>query len=109
MSAPAYFFAGITMKLHLTGAQTGGQFCMVESVMPPGYMTPPHVHANEDEGFLILEGELDVIVDGKRNRVRAGESLFAPRGVPHQLHNAGERPVRAIGVSTPSGFGDFVM
>jgi mannose-6-phosphate isomerase-like protein (cupin superfamily) len=109
MSASAYFFAGVTMQLHLTGAQTGGKFCLLEALIPPGHMTPPHMHNNEDEGFLILEGELDVIVDGKRNRVRAGESAFAPRGVPHQLHNAGDRPVRAIGVTTPAGFGDFVM
>ena len=109
MSARKYFFDGTTMTLHLTGAQTGGTLCLLETLMPPGMMTPPHVHQNEDEGFLILEGELDIIVDGKRTRVGPGQSAFAPRNVPHQLHNAGAVPVRAIAVTTPAGFGDFVM
>ncbi len=106
---PSYFFAGTTMTLHLTGAQTAGQYCLLEALIPPGHSTPQHVHRNEDEGFLVLEGELDVIVDGRRQRVRTGQSAFAPRGIVHQLHNAGSRPARIVGVSTPAGFGDFVM
>ena len=106
--APTYFFAGATMKMHLTGEQTGGQFCLLESVIPPGYATPLHIHDEEDEAFLILEGELEIVVGGQTITVRAGESAFAPRGVPHQLRNASGRPVRGIVVSTPAGFGDFV-
>lgn len=107
-NAPALFFAGTRMTMHLTGEQTGGQFCLLENLIPPGYATPPHLHENEDEAFLILEGELDVIVGGQALTVRAGESAFAPRGIPHQLRNAGNRPVRAMVLSTPAGFGEFV-
>ncbi len=108
-SAPVYFFAGGTMTVHLTGAQTGGAFCLLESLMPPDHATPPHLHQEEDEAFLILEGELDIVVGGETITVRAGESALAPRGVPHQLRNTSGRPVRAIVVTTPAGFGDFVM
>lgn len=108
-NAPTYFFAGAKMKMHLTGAQTGGSFCMLESVVPPGHQTPPHVHDDEDEAFLILEGELDIVVGGETITVREGEAAFAPRGVPHQLRNVSSRPVRGIVVATSSGFGDFVQ
>ena len=106
--APAYFFAGGTMKLHLAGEQTGGTFCLLESLTPAGHATPPHLHQEEDEAFLVLEGELDIVVAGETITVRAGEAAFAPRGIPHQLRNTSGRPVRAIVVTTPAGFGDFV-
>jgi quercetin dioxygenase-like cupin family protein len=107
-NAPAYFFAGGTMKLHLTGKQTSGAFCLLENLMPPGHMTPPHTHLEEDEAFLTLEGELDIVVVGEAVTVRTGEAAFVPRGIPHQLRNTSGRPVRAIVVTTPAGFGDFV-
>jgi mannose-6-phosphate isomerase-like protein (cupin superfamily) len=107
--SPAYFFAGVAMKLHLTGRQTGNAFCLLESLMPVDHMTPPHMHREEDEAFLILEGELEIAVGGETITVRTGEAAFAPRGVPHQLRNTSGRPVRAIVVTTPAGFGDFVL
>jgi mannose-6-phosphate isomerase-like protein (cupin superfamily) len=107
-SAPMYDFAGSRMKLHLTGRQTGGAFCLLESLMPPGYGTPAHLHEEEDESFLVLEGQLDVTIGGRTVTVRAGESVFAPRGVAHQLRNNGSRPVRAIVVAIPPGFDEFV-
>jgi mannose-6-phosphate isomerase-like protein (cupin superfamily) len=109
MMSPTYLFAGGSMKVHLTGAQTGGAFCMLESLMPPGHVTPLHVHQQEDEAFLILDGELDVLVGKEAFTVRAGEVALAPRGVPHQLLNTSGRPVRAIVLSNSPGFGDFVM
>jgi quercetin dioxygenase-like cupin family protein len=106
--APAYFFGGVLMKVHLTGAQTGGAFSMLEAVSPAGHRTPPHVHQHEDEAFFVLEGEIDIIVGGKTMTVRPGESAFAPRGVPHQLQNNSGRPARGIVVATSSGFAEFV-
>lgn len=107
-NAPTYFFVGGTMTLHLAGAQRGGAFCLLESLMPAGHATPPHLHQEEDEAFLVLEGELDTVVAGGTITMRAGEAAFAPRGVPHQLRNTSGRPVRAIVAATPAGFGDFV-
>src|SRR4051794_1386735 len=106
--APAYFFAGSLMKVHLTGAQTGGAFCLLEAISPPGHITPRHVHQHEDEAFFVLEGEIDVIVGDRTMTVRAGQSAFAPRGVPHQLQNKSGRPARGIVVTTSSGFAEFV-
>jgi quercetin dioxygenase-like cupin family protein len=108
-AAPTYLFNGALMKIHLTGPQTGGRFCMLESYAPPGHATPPHVHDHEDEAFYVLEGELEMVVGGRTMTVRAGESAFAPRGIPHQLRNVTSRPVRGIVIATDAGFAEFVM
>lgn len=108
-NAPVLLFAGSTMKLHLTGEQTGGAFCLLESVMPPGHCTPVHVHDDEEEAFLVLEGQLEVTIGTETITVRAGESALAPRGIPHQLRNATGHPVRGIVIATPAGFDAFVQ
>ena len=47
---------------------------------------PWHVHANEDELFLVLRGELTIgrsLEDGGAVTLRAGEVFVVPRGVRH--------------------------
>ena len=44
--APTYDFAGATVKIDLSGAQTGGAFCLNENTIPPGNATPLHLHRN---------------------------------------------------------------
>ena len=46
-------------------------------------VTPLHVHRVEDEIFHVLEGEVRFQVADEELRVRAGETLLAPKGVRH--------------------------
>lgn len=48
-----------------------------------GDSPPLHVHRNQDEIFHCLEGELRFVVGGRELRARAGDTLMAPKGVPH--------------------------
>jgi quercetin dioxygenase-like cupin family protein len=78
---------------------------MVE--IPAGDMPPLHLHRNEDEGFLVLDGELTVYLPGREIALRAGEFALAPRGVPH-AYRVGETPARVVVLSLPGGFEGFV-
>jgi quercetin dioxygenase-like cupin family protein len=79
---------------------------------PFGDCTPLHLHRNEDEVFHVLEGEVLLRVGDDDKRARAGETLLAPKGIPHlrRVESAGgarwltitagkdfERFVRAVG------------
>lgn len=45
----------------------------------------PHEHADVDEIFLVLAGELEIRLDGRPDVVlRPGELFVVPRGVVHQ-------------------------
>ena len=46
-------------------------------------MTPLHRHPNEDETFIVLEGELILNIDGTNHPGRAGSVISVPRGSPH--------------------------
>ena len=41
------------------------------------------MHYDQDEWFYALEGEFIFVVGEERTRLRPGDSLFAPRRVPH--------------------------
>ncbi|HUO12598.1 MAG TPA: cupin domain-containing protein, partial [Caulobacteraceae bacterium] len=84
-------FLGVTMNVLLTSAETGGQFSLIEGVMPPGGDGGLHVHHREDESMHLVEGELEVTIGADRFTLRPGESYFAPRGAPQRLRNIGER------------------
>lgn len=103
-----YNFAGTRVRMLMSGKQTNDAFCMMEMFSPPGKGTPLHAHANEEETITVLEGVLDVIIEGKTVRVRSGETIFVPRNVPHKLANTGDVLSRYVVVCTPGGFDDFV-
>lgn len=108
-TAPAeVMFLGSRARV-LAGAETGASHLgLVEMAgMPPGDMPPLHVHRAEDEGFYVLEGEITVFEPGEERTLRAGEFALTPRGVPH-TYRVGDRPARALVVSTPAGFERFV-
>src|ERR1700742_767703 len=97
----SYVFLGVRMDILLSSEETGGQFSMIEGVMPPGGDGGLHVHANEDESMHLLEGALEVTIGDKVFTLQAGESYFAPRGIPQRLRNRGDIPARCLLVTTP--------
>lgn len=73
---------GVSMKCLLSGAQTGGQFCLFENRSNGNTRTPIHVHADYDETIYMVEGELAAIIDRKEHSLTTGDCIFMPRGVP---------------------------
>jgi mannose-6-phosphate isomerase-like protein (cupin superfamily) len=79
------------------------QLFFADHPMPPGYGVPLHVHADEDELFYILDGEITLdAVDGSTT-VRPGSFVHLPRGVAHGFRNVSDIPARMLVVTTPGG------
>jgi mannose-6-phosphate isomerase-like protein (cupin superfamily) len=104
----SYLFLGVTMKILLSSAETGGQFSLIEGIMPPGGDGGLHMHAKEDESMFLMEGTLDVTIGDRHFPLMAGESYFAPRSVPHRVRNTDATPARSLLVTTPGGFDEFI-
>jgi mannose-6-phosphate isomerase-like protein (cupin superfamily) len=101
-------FLGVRMKVLLSSKDTGGQFSLIEGLMPPGGDGGLHLHANEDESMHLLEGQLEVTIGEETFSLASGESYFAPRNVPHRLRNRGHTPARSLLLTTPGGFDEFI-
>lgn len=104
----AFVLAGVVMKRLQSGERTAGQFCLFENWSGGQTQTPIHVHARDDETVYVIEGELTAAIDGRPRRLTAGESMFLPRGVPHQLMNMSGNPCRYILIGTPALFDRFL-
>ena len=60
-----------------------------------------HLHHDQDEWFYVLSGEFDFEVGDQRWRLRSGDALLAPRGVPHVWAATG--PARLLVQFLPAG------
>lgn len=91
----------------LTGAETGGALTAFEVPVSPGGGPPLHTHAQEDESFYILEGEVQFTVDGRTFTATAGTMVHGPRGVSHRFTNVSDQMARMLIVSVPAGIERF--
>jgi len=98
--------AGDIYTMVLTGADTANKFCLIDMQIPPGGGPAPHRHDFE-ETFTLLEGELDATFRGKKQVVKAGETVHIPANAPHQFHNSSASPVRLLCTCSPAGQENF--
>lgn len=99
--------AGGPLTFKVRGEQTSGRLTAFENVIAPGDGPPLHVHANEDEAWYVLEGQLRFRLDEQLAAAPAGTFVFVPRGTAHCFQNAGRRPARILVLFTPSGMERF--
>lgn len=107
-SAVEYDFAGSRARVLLSGKDSGGAVSVMEMFAPPGKSTPMHAHAHEEETLIVLEGVVDVTVDGTVMQARAGENVLLPRVLPHRIANNGTEAARYLLVCAPAGFEAFI-
>ncbi len=91
----------------LSGEQTGGTLAVLSCIQQPDTGPPPHVHVNDDELFLVIEGQYSFYVDGRWTEVSGGGAVYFPRGAVHCYRNIGTTPGRHWILTTPSGFERF--
>ena len=106
-SSRYYFDVGVG-SVCLSGADTGGAYCLLEVGLAPGMSVPRHTHTREDEAYFVLAGQLEVTVGDEIFILRPGDCLMAPRDIPHQLRNSGDVENHYLLVFSPSGFEEFM-
>ena len=90
--------------IRTTSEETNGAYSMLEIVADPRNGVPMHVHDNEEEHFIILEGKALIANGDIRVEAGAGSSVTIGRGVPHAWCNPSEDArLRMLVVFTPGG------
>lgn len=79
---------------------SGGAAVFVTTVKPASGPLM-HVHRDTDEFLYVLDGQLEVWIDGRHVSLTRGMSATLPRGVPHRFDNHGARAVTVLSVVTP--------
>lgn len=99
--------AGDRVTVLLSGEETGNAYTLMEIFMPPGGGPPPHMHHREDEGFLVMEGEVTFYLGEETRILKRGEYIFAPRGTAHHFRNTGSSTALIIATASPAGIEKF--
>ena len=84
------------------GEQTRGSYGLMDTTARHGSEPPPHVHANEDEAYFVLEGDWTFHCGDHDTDGRPGSFVFLPRGIRHHftLHSD---VGRALLIVSPAG------
>jgi pimeloyl-ACP methyl ester carboxylesterase/mannose-6-phosphate isomerase-like protein (cupin superfamily) len=95
----------VRLSVKEDGTHTRGMLAVAEFTIPPHAPgPPPHVHRAHEEGFYILEGEIEFALSEETIRVGVGSWVLAPIGVPHSFRNPGEKPARFLNTFTPDHY-----
>jgi|ERR1700754_1569028 quercetin dioxygenase-like cupin family protein len=66
--------------------------------VPAGGAAGRHTHPGVESTY-VLEGELDLVIDGKPpQRFKAGESFQVPEGAIHDAKSVGDKPFKVLAV-----------
>ncbi|MGV3530889.1 MAG: cupin domain-containing protein [Chthoniobacteraceae bacterium] len=86
---------GMWWEITQSTADTHGERFEAINVIAPGFAGPPlHLHPHAEESYHVLDGTLDVCVDGKWRQLGMGEFATIPAGVAHTLRNPHAAEVR---------------
>jgi len=65
---------------------------------------PPHLHTAFHEVFLVTQGEMEFMVNGKVTLVKEGESInLTPQSI-HSFSNNSQNPCKWVNIHSPKGF-----
>ncbi|GAA1993174.1 cupin domain-containing protein [Catenulispora subtropica] len=78
-----FWFLGGRSRILVPGSTTNGALSVMEFLDTAGHAPPSHVHEDEDEVWIVLDGEVSFFVADKRLDLHAGQIAHGPRGVPH--------------------------
>jgi mannose-6-phosphate isomerase-like protein (cupin superfamily) len=72
------------------------------ATFPAGTFVPPHIHPAQDEFIYMLEGRLDLVLEGRDYVATAGDLIRLPMQVPHGIFNKSDQTVKCLFWVTPT-------
>jgi quercetin dioxygenase-like cupin family protein len=102
----AIWFLGVLSQVRLSGEQTGGAFSLTDNLARRGDASPVHVHDRDDETFVVLDGDLRVLVGEDDYTAGPGTVAVLPRRLRH-AYVVTSATARFLSLHSPAGFERF--
>lgn len=84
------------LRLLLRSAESPSRMSVMVVDVPPGGFVPPHRHANEEEGYFVLDGVLSLTIADETRTLAAGDFGHVPPRTVHAYANPGAAQVRFL-------------
>ncbi len=78
-------------------------FCLGNVVLDPGGGQVPWHNHDQEEIYFVIEGEGEMCLGAERQILSAGQAVYIPPGVFHQITNLGDTPLHMIYCYGPAG------
>lgn len=78
-------------------------FCMGNVVLEPHGGQVPWHNQEQEEIYFVIEGAGEMCLGSERRELKAGQAVYIPPGVFHQLTNIGDTPLRMLYCFGPAG------
>ncbi|PSJ46788.1 transcriptional regulator [Zobellella endophytica] len=92
---------GVSFKLVHNGNRKRALGFLIETYAP-GTSTGGHLKHQGEETGTVLEGEIELTVDGEVYSLKTGQSYVIDTGLPHTFTNISDRECRIISAHTPA-------
>ena len=93
---------GLIFHIIKTPEQTNGQSLEMEwELLDKAEGTPVHIHPSANETYKVLEGQLEVSINGHWKMLKEGEELTVIKGVPHTFRNGINGITRVYNIHSP--------
>ncbi len=96
-------FGSRVIDFKVSSLDTNGDLFIVEVTDHTKGGPPRHLHHEQEEWFYVIDGEYIVEIGDERYRLGPGDSILAPREVPHVWAHVGEGMGKQLLVFQPAG------
>ena len=86
---------------------TGGQFSVMEQLMPRRSGVAPHLHPRVSEMFYVLDGEMALQLEDQLVTAKPGQFVRIPPATPHAFAVTSES-CRVLNLYVPALFDDYI-
>ena len=107
-SSNGYWFLDTFVRVRVSGDNHADEISVLEHHAYHGDSPPLHIHHTEDEVFVVLEGEFRFVIGSGEHRLKQGESILAPKGIPHAYRVESEEGGKWLTITTGHDFENFV-
>ena len=99
---------GDSYRTVISGKDTGGAYAVIDMLIPPGGGPGPHAHANFQESFHVLEGEVEIKSELGTYTASKGTFVNIPLGgLVHCFKNKTQEIAHLWCVVVPAGLETF--
>ena len=96
-------FGSRVIDFKVSSLDTNGNLFIIELTDDRKGGPPRHSHREQEEWFYVIEGEYIIEIGDERYELVSGDSVLAPRGVPHAWAHVGEGTGKQLIAFQPAG------
>ena len=89
--------------IKLSALESGGRVSVIDALIPPGLLVPPHAQDDYDDITRVIKGNLVMEIGGEIFNAFEGAIVFRPRRVMHAMWNPGPGMAHITSAVWPAG------